>query len=159
MRLSLRTWFELHSWRIEGNMRRCTGGESVKVEGVHVWGFFPWNRYRKYWLLYRIQWKADFHRSVTCPVRHSFPSMVLSMLVSRCWNLHIRNIFHANISELTLSYSQRINCGLENVFCAFIQYRDCNTRGSIESMEEFKYLGTTFTNQNSIQEEIRADRS
>ena len=28
---------------------------------------------------------------------------------------------------------------------------------SIERVEEFKYLGTTLTNQNSIQEEIRAD--
>jgi hypothetical protein len=26
---------------------------------------------------------------------------------------------------------------------------------SIERVEEFKYLGTTFTNQNSIQEEIK----
>jgi hypothetical protein len=28
---------------------------------------------------------------------------------------------------------------------------------SIERVEEFKYLGTTLTDQNSIQEEIRAD--
>ena len=28
---------------------------------------------------------------------------------------------------------------------------------SIERVEEFEYLGTTLTNQNSIQEEIRAD--
>ena len=29
--------------------------------------------------------------------------------------------------------------------------------GPFESVEEFKYLGTTLTNENSIQEEIRAD--
>ena len=28
---------------------------------------------------------------------------------------------------------------------------------SIERVEDFKYLGTTLTNQNSIQEELRAD--
>ena len=28
---------------------------------------------------------------------------------------------------------------------------------SIERVEEFKYLGTTLTNKNSIQEEIKAD--
>ena len=28
---------------------------------------------------------------------------------------------------------------------------------SIERVEEFKYLGTTLTNQNSIQEEIKRD--
>ena len=30
-----------------------------------------------------------------------------------------------------------------------------NTRSSIERVEEFKYLGTTLTNKNSIQEEIK----
>jgi len=31
-----------------------------------------------------------------------------------------------------------------------------NTRSSIERVEEFKYLGTTLTNKNSIQEEIKS---
>ena len=30
---------------------------------------------------------------------------------------------------------------------------------AFERVEEFKYLGITLTNQNSIQEEIKADRS
>ena len=46
-----------------------------------------------------------------------------------------------------------------------IMSRDQNARrshsmkidnGSIERVEEFKYLGTTLTNQNSIQEEIKS---
>ena len=32
-----------------------------------------------------------------------------------------------------------------------------NDNSSIERVEEFKYLGTTLTNKNSIQEEINAD--
>jgi hypothetical protein len=32
-----------------------------------------------------------------------------------------------------------------------------NDNSSIERVEEFKYLGTTLTDQNSIQEEIRTD--
>ena len=34
--------------------------------------------------------------------------------------------------------------------------RIASTSSSIERVEEFKYLGTTLTNQNSIQEEIKS---
>jgi hypothetical protein len=34
-----------------------------------------------------------------------------------------------------------------------------NTRSYFDGVEQFKYLGTTLKNQNSIPEELRADRS
>jgi len=42
--------------------------------------------------------------------------------------------------------------------CKFIQINllNPNDNSSIERVEEFKYLGTTLTHQNSIQEEIKS---
>jgi hypothetical protein len=34
-----------------------------------------------------------------------------------------------------------------------------NIRSSFERVEDFKYLGTTLINRNSVQEKLRADRS
>ena len=54
------------------------------------------------------------------------------------------------------------------LFKYMIMYRDQNAgrnhstktdNSSIERVEEFKYLGTTLTNKNSIQEEINVDLS
>ena len=71
-----------------------------------------------------------------------------------------------NLDQL-LAYADDVNIlgGSAHTFKYMIMSRDQNAgrsysmktdNSSIERVEEFKYLGTTFTNKNSIQEEIKS---
>ena len=52
--------------------------------------------------------------------------------------------------------SYKVNLYQVNLHLNLLSHTMKVDNSSIERMEEFKYLGTTLTNQNSIQEEIKS---
>ena len=79
--------------------------------------------------------------------------------------LHLLSIFRYWADGTPPGDSPPVNrCGSCNVlkgrFCVELARSVCSTKlvachSSLERMEKFKYFGTTLTNQNSIQEEIK----
>ena len=49
-----------------------------------------------------------------------------------------------------------IKCKMGLIYVSFLYIKKIFTVSSFERVEQFKYLGTALTNQNSIQEEIKS---